>query len=984
MEMTCIAAVLAGSVAGGQLIDGLTVALGNSWTASLAAFLVLAAGCVLALVGFHRVPAQPAATREPFSGQALWGHWSLLRTLRHDRAVWRAALGDAVFYLAGGVLLLTLTQAGRHLHPDGIGAARATGLFLALIGLGVAVGSVAAARLCRQRVQTGLAPIGAFGMAVFLVMAAVPPVGSPAFGAALVGVGIFGGLFLVPLGALMVDRAAENERGRVLAASGLLSSVAGVAAVALHALADQVFGLSVSGQLLLLAALFLVTAFAAVCFVPDALLRTVALVVARLRYRVTRVGNLPESGGALIVCNHVSYVDTLALSLASPRPIRFLSYEGFFRTPVLGPLLRIFGAIPVSPTRAKDAIVRAAEHIRAGELVCIFPEGQLTRTGCLMEIKSGFELIARRAGCPVIVAHLDGLWGSIHSFAGGRYFTKWPQGLSRTVTVSFSRPLGDVSANAVRETLLTLGAAALAERAGRTTLATALVRALESAPFRVAVADADGKTLRSGPLLAAAWVLARRWRTAFPEDRVGVILPPGPAGALANLALVLAGKIPVNLNPTLGPEAARACNEQAGIRRIVTAGAVRGKIPSFPWTDDVVQIEEAVRSVGPVERFLALGQIVALPGPLLRRRLLGTPRPAADEAVLLFTSGTSGRPKGVPLTSANILGNLAQITETGFLRHDDRLCSALPLFHSFGLTMGLFFPLLAGRTVVTAPSPLDSGALAAACRLHAPTVLLGTPTFLRGYLKRVPRDAFGTLRLAVTGAERLPEETAQAFRERFGCEILEGYGLTEAAPVVSLNLPAPACGPGAETIQTGSRPGSVGRLVPGLACRFVDPETGAPAANRGLLALRGVNLIRGYLDGSAPEKFSDGWYHTGDIARLDAEGFLFLEGRASRFSKVAGEMVSHAAVEDALCTALAGDGQDCVLGLPCAEKGERLVVLTTRTVGADTLRQALKSRLPNLWIPREVIRVDALPCLASGKLDLAQCRRLATMEEARA
>ncbi len=984
MEMLCIAAVLAGGLAGGQMIDGLTGWLGGSspdaWTAGAVSLAVLVGGCVAALAGFRRVPVRPACARTPFRFRMLAGHWDLLKTLRRDRGIWRAALGDGVFYFLGGVLLLTLAEVGRNLHPDGLGAARATSLMMALIGVGVAAGSLLAAALSRRGHTLGLAPVGALGMAAALfLLAGATPAGTW-FPAGLALLGVSGGLFIVPLGTYLVDRSPEEQRGRILAASSLLSSVTGVAAVGAHAVAANLLSIGTSGQFILLGALMIGTALCAARLLPQHLLRLAALAVARTRYSVRSVGELPAKGGALVICNHVSYVDTLVLCLATPRPIRFLSYDGFLETPLLGTILRLAGVIPVSPTRAKEAITRAAECIRQGDIVCIFPEGQLTRTGHLLELKSGFELIARRAGCPVIVAHLDGLWGSIHSFAGGRYFTKWPQGWRRRVTVSF-RPLDEISAARAREIMLELGEAALRRRTRTANLPRELLQALKARPFRTALIDPTSPkpSLTNLELLALSGRLAARWR-ALPDRRVGVILPPGLAGTAANLSLLLAGKVPVNLNPTLSAEAAKACLRQAGLTTILTATAIREKLTGFPWTGQVISLDSVAARLSRRELVCAAAQFLLLPRAYWTSRLPLSGAGADSEAALLFTSGSSGHPKGVPLTHANLLANGRQITETSFLRPHDRLLSALPLFHSFGFTMGLVFPLLAGRPIVTAPSPLDSERLTAAARLGRPTILLSTPTFLRGYLKRVPRDAFGTLRLAVTGAERLPAETADAFRERFGCEVLEGYGLTEAAPAVSFNLPDPARGPGASSPQAGHRTGSVGRLLPGLALRLIDPDTGAPVRTRGLLALRGANLISGYLDGAEPERFRDGWFVTGDLVRVDAEGFLFIEGRSSRFSKIGGEMVSHSAVETALASALPGEGQECVLGVPCAEKGERLVLVTTRSLTRETLRAALAGRVPNLWIPRHIVRTKALPTLASGKLDLAECRRLATLD----
>ena len=788
MEMLGIAAILLGSLAGGFFIDTVAPLVGSPWSAAVLVLGVLAASCLVALLAFRNVPRRPAVAPTPFGWQALLGHGQLFSALRKDRSLWRAALGDSVFYFVGGIVMLTLAQSGRELFPDGAGAARQTGLMLALLGAGVAVGSLFAVRLSRRAINLGLVPFGALAMsAVFGILALLVP-GSLLFLASLTALGVADGLYLVPLGAFLVDRSEEGERGRILAASSMLSSIAGVLAVGVHRLTTSVLHLSTTQQFLLLATLMSATALLAVRMLPKDALRVVGLFLARLRYSVRTVGDehLPKSGGALIVCNHVSYVDTIILSRASPRPIRFLSHERFFKTPVLGPLLRVFGAIPIAPGRAKDALRRASDCIRAGEFVCIYPEGQLTRTGCLMELKSGFEIIARRAECPVVLAHLDGLWGSIYSFAGGRYFTKLPRGLRRRTTVSFAAPLSaeDATTSRVREILLTLGEAAFRFRACDS-LARRVLKSLSDDPFRTALVDPTGekKSLRAGELLAMSTALARRWKKSLPERRIGVILPPGTVGTLANVGLLFAGKVPVNLNPTLSESAARACLEQAGIQTILTAAPIEAKCTKFPWTPRVVHIESEIRNISRAQKLLHLAAAFLSPTSLLSRAT-GLKKIDPDaEAALLFTSGTSGLPKGVPLSNRNLVANILQVSETGFVEKDDRLLTALPLFHSFGLTMGLFFPLVARRVIVTAPSPLDCDKLTKAARADAPTVLLATPTFLRQYLKRVPRDAFGTLRRVVSGAEKLPADLRIAFRARFGCEVLEGYGLTEASPV---------------------------------------------------------------------------------------------------------------------------------------------------------------------------------------------------------
>jgi acyl-[acyl-carrier-protein]-phospholipid O-acyltransferase/long-chain-fatty-acid--[acyl-carrier-protein] ligase len=533
--------------------------------------------------------------------------------LRKDRSLWRAGLGDSVFYFVGGIVMLTLAQSGRELFPDGAGAARQTGLMLAVLGGGVAVGSALAARLSRRAVNLGLVSFGALGMSAVLGVLALLAPGSLLFLLALAALGIAGGLYLVPLGAFLVDRSKEGERGGILAASSMLSSIAGVLAVGAHRLTTAVFHLSIAQQFLVLAIIMLATSFLAMRMLPQDVLRVVGLFLARLRYSVRAVGvdHLPKTGGALIVCNHVSYVDTIILSLASPRPIRFLSHESFFKTPLLGSILRVFRAIPIAPNRAKDALRRASDRIRAGEFVCIYPEGQLTRTGCLMELRSGFEIIARRAQCPVIVAHLDGLWGSIYSFEGGRYFTKLPRGLRRRTTVSFAEPLSAEVATAarVRETLLTLGEAAFRLRTNAS-LARRLLESLSDDPFRTALVDPTGekKSLRASELLAMSRALAQHWRKSLPERRIGVILPPGIAGTLANVGLLFAGKVPVNLNPTLSESAAHACLEQAGIETILTAAPIEAKCAKFPWTRRVLHIENEIKNISRAQKLWHLAE----------------------------------------------------------------------------------------------------------------------------------------------------------------------------------------------------------------------------------------------------------------------------------------------------------------------------------------------------------------------------------------
>ncbi len=509
--------------------------------------------------------------------------------------------------------------------------------------------------------------------------------------------------------------------------------------------------------------------------------------------------------------------------------------------------------------------------------------------------------------------------------------------------------------------------------------------ALAKRPWREQVVDRTigRRTMRAGFLLALAWGLSKQVRGWTECKRVGIVFPPGLGGCLANLAVVLAGKVPVNLNFTLGPAAARSCMERAAFDCVLSAKQVRDKLPDFPWPETgVVDLVESIKGLPKTRTLAFLAALYLSPAAWLASLLRVPRRGDREEAALLFTSGSSGEPKGVVLSHRNILGNCLQIDQTGLLTGEERMIANLPIFHSFGFTVTLWYPLLRGCRLVTVPSPLEVGKTAEAVEAEAATVLTGTPTFLRPYLKKARPSQLASLKFVIAGAEKTPEGFAALWEERFDCRYLEGYGLTETAPVVSVNTIAQDDSGAA----VGRRVGSVGRPLCGQRLRFLDPETRAalPPNETGLLAVKGPNVFERYLgDAERTAAAKDGdWFVTGDLARLDADGFLFIEGRLSRFSKVGGEMVSHHAVEAALAAAYGLDSSEApqlaVVGQPDAAKGERLVLLTTVPIDASDLREKLLAAgFANLWIPKEVKVVSAIPVLASGKLDLQGLRDLA-------
>ncbi|MEI7958815.1 MAG: AMP-binding protein [Verrucomicrobiota bacterium] len=706
------------------------------------------------------------------------------------------------------------------------------------------------------------------------------------------------------------------------------------------------------------------------------------------RLHLTGTENLPE-GGCLLLPNHVSWVDAILLQAACPRPIRFLVYEPIYRNVVLNPLFRLLRAIPITARKAKDALREASALIRAGEIVCIFPEGELSRTGMLLRLRRGYELIAHAAECPVVPVWLDQLWGSIFSFQGGRFFKKLPKRFPYPVTVLFGKPLphdhADISI--VRQRMLELGEAAYQQRPllqGH--LAMACLRGLKHHQFETVIIDGmEDSRMSRGSVLAAAIVLARHLTAHCPKKRIGVMLPPGRAAVIANLAVTLANKVPVNLNFTAGRAAMEAAIRIGDLHDLITAGPLLKKFSELPLPRNVVALDELLPPLK--ARIVLWRALVALAPWWVLAPVLGIPkRGDHEEAVVLFTSGSVGEPKGVVLSHRNLLANVCQFAELLNLTSRDGILASLPFFHSFGCTVTLWYPLIERIRMITYPNPLDAVKNAELIQKHKATVLLSTPTFLRAYLRKAAPEQLASIALVVTGAEKLPRDVANAFHEKFGKEVLEGYGLTETAPVAAVNLPEPAKHKADDQVQPSSRPGSVGKLAPGIAAEIRDPETGHLLSLHatGMLWVKGANIFEGYLN--APERTAevlvDGWFKTGDLARFDEDGFLYIEGRVARFSKIGGEMVPHETLEVRIREALGGGSEEartlCIVGIPDVAKGEAIVLLTSEPIDLPALRsKLLEMGVPALWIPRVMKTLPAIPVLANGKLDLQACKNAA-------
>ena len=965
LDMGSYLSIVVGTLAGTLLFAKLGGAL---WMAG-------ALLTTLAMVGFLftlRLPKGEAASK---ASEA-----KLIDGLRHlvgDQEILRTVLGIAGFWFLGALMqMLVLLLAKESLHIED----SATGLLLAALAVGIGLGSLVAGRISANGIELGLVPVGGLAIVAGLLLLAQ----ATTFGGAvtaLFALGLSAGLWIVPLDAYLQFRTRPEERGRMLGASNFVNTLGTLAAPALLWVAQRA-GVPVQKLLYVAAAFALCCAVGAMVATWRQLIRMAVLTVVRLVYRIRLTGaeHIPAQGGALLVANHVTYVDGLLIATATQRLIRFLVIEKHYQQ--FAPLMRSFGAIPVRQGRPRDVvqmIERSREALKAGDVVCIFPEGNLTHTGNTQEFQRGMEKIAEGLNVPIIPIHLGGLWGSVFSFSGGKFFGKRPKQMPYPVSITIGAPLAaTTTAVEARDAVLELGvAAAQTEAETYETLPEAFVKAAKQNPEKLAVADSSGKALSYREMLTASLLLARDVKK-LEGDMVGLLLPASVGGALVNVAALMAGKTPVNLNFTSGAEAMESAIRQCGIERVVTSKVFLAKA-KMEERAGMVYLEDLLGKKSGVEKAIAYAATY-LPAVVLRWMVRHGE--AGDLATVIFSSGSSGQPKGVMLSHANIRANIEGSAQAFAIAPEDRIAGVLPFFHSFGFTFTLWFPLVKGLAGVYHANPLDAKAVGTVIDRYKATLLLATPTFLSTYTRVIPAEQMRSLRTVLAGAEKLRESVAEAFAEKFGVMPREGYGATEMAPVIAVNVDHVRY---EGTTQHGWASGSVGRVLPGMAVRVVDPETYAAKRHgeEGLILVNGANRMMGYLHDAArtAQVLRDGWYNTGDMGRLDEEGFLYLTGRLSRFSKIAGEMVPHGKVEEAIAEILGQDGKVVVVSLPCEERGEKLAaVFQHASWTAEGLAKALlETGLPKLWLPKRdcLVAVEEVPLLGTGKADLRRAKEMA-------
>ena len=980
LEFWTFAAIILGTAAGGIL---LSLADPSPWLAGL----VLVGMTLIGFAAAFAIPHVPVARSQGGVEETIRGAWSALSA---DRVLRFGMLGSITFWTVASLVGQDIIIYGKAVLglPDD-----QTGLPLAAFGVGMGMGAVLAGKLSGPKVEFGLIPFGAAGISVCLFMIGLF---NPQFWATLLWMillGVSSGFVVVPINALVQWRSPEDRRGAVIALTNT-AVFAGVLAGTLCAGGLANLGLSASHIIVFAALVTLIATIWALYLLPDSFLRLLMVLFTNTFYRLNVVGRklVPEKSGALLIPNHVSFIDGLLILASLDRPVRFIVDKYYCEHRIFRHVARIMGAIPISSSGSPREILRAfresRQFLKEGELVCIFPEGQITRTGRMLPFHEGFERIMKGQTVPIIPIHLDRVWGSIFSFIGGRFLTKLPERIPYPVTVSFGSPLpAGTSAEQVRQAVQDLGEAAWQLRKPtRRPLHHSFVWAMRKHPFQFAMGDQRRPKVSCLQALIGAIVLARALRPHWKDQNtVGILLPPSVGGALVNIAATLSGRTTVNLNYTAGQEGMDFASKQASLETIVTSQlfVTKAKL-ELPESARPIWLEDILPTIGLPQKLSAILLALFAPVRFLERACGASLRPGMDDlATIIFSSGSTGVPKGVMLSHFNIDSNVEGIAQVLHVDRHDRILGILPFFHSFGYLATLWFATIHGVGIIYHPSPLDAGPIGESIQNRGVTFLLCTPTFLQLYLRRCTPDQFKTLRVVITGAEKLSARLAQAFEDKFGLPVHEGYGVTECAPVISVNCPDFHA---AGFFQPATRRGTVGQPLPGITTRIVDPESWEPlpVGTPGMLLVKGPNMMVGYLgrEDLTAEALYNGWYITGDIAKIDEEGFISITDRLSRFSKIGGEMVPHGRIEEALHQAAGAETQVlAVTSVPDEIKGEQLAVLHTLDVASipGLLEKVMASGLPKLFLPRKdcFIQVEHIPVLGTGKLDLRALKQIA-------
>ena len=918
-----------------------------------------------------------------------------IRTLRQNKNIWLSVIGLSLFWGVSQVIVAAFPAHYKAIfQADNAIVIQA---ILAVSGLGLILGSYVAGKMSHLHIELGIVPVGAVG--IFISLFCLTLTDSNLFlTICSFAFGFFGGLFIVPLNATIQYFAPEAISGKIMAGNNFMQNVLMVAFLLLSILFVKL-SFSTTNLLIFASLVCLVGSFYTMLQLPHLFTRLLLLPILKTGYRfhVNGLKNLPQSGGVLLLGNHISWIDWLVLQAASPRAIKFVMYRPIYNKWYLTWFLRIFKVIPIGGGASKESIQTIRSYLENGEVVALFPEGHISYNGQINEFQKGFEhVLEGLENITTVPFYLRGLWGSSFSRANSHYKILSKKRGKREVLVAFGKPInGFIDAVAMKQKVVELSFSAwehfINEQAP---LTHHWLESAKSDLFKECVADAQGTELNNVKFIAAVLSFAKVLKTKLRGQRhVGVLLPSSAAGAIVNMALFVLGKVPVNLNYTLSAESMQKALAKAQIDTVLSSAKFLDKLTAKGFdfnailADKLLFAEDIAKGLNKTAKTHAFLTALFAPQWWIKLRHFADVK-LDDTATILFSSSSEGDPKGIELSHKNLLTNIKQVSELLNFRRDDVILNSLPIFHSFGLTVTTLLPLCEGVKMVSVADPTDGAAIGKMSAKHGVSILFGTSTFFRLYTrnKKLHPLMFQNVRIVIAGAEKLKTDVKDAFRLKFGLEIYEGYGTTETAPVAAVNVPNILEKDSLKEL-TFTKEGTVGLPLPGTIIKIVDPDTlnELKTGEDGLILIGGGQVMKGYLDD--PEKTDeviaelDGvrYYKTGDKGHIDEHGFVTIVDRYSRFAKIGGEMISLGAVEANLSQAIGEDAVFVATAVNDDKKGESVVLLVKSELTLSEIQQRIKTlNIPPIMLPSEIFLVDEIPLLGSGKIDFKRAKLLAT------
>ena len=935
--------------------------------------------------------------KELFQGKLLQNNMKILTS---NNAIFLSVIGLSVFWgISQSTMAVFPSFAKMYL---GISDVSIINGVIGASGIGIAIGSIMYSKISKYYIEVGTIPLAAFGMALTLYISTL--VASPILLAIIfLFFGFFGGMFIVPLNALIQFNAKKKVLGTILAGNNWFHSVSMFLMLGMTTIVSY-YGFDPLKTIYLILLITLIGTMYTIYQLPQSLILLFLKTIVGMKYKleVNGITNIPQTGGVLLLGNHISWIDWAVVLMAVPKEVRFVMDKTIYSKWYIKWIFRMFNAIPISNASSKTTIKIIAKQLDEGNIVVIFPEGSITRNGHLGEFKKGFEKILELTNTDVKVVpfYIRGLWESMFSRANQKFKKS---NRTNSVTISFARYMKKENANiiSVKKQIINLSTKSWQEHIKNLKpLNETIFNRLKELKNNMIFTDSTGLELSGHKFLTASIVFKNLLKKQIENQNVGILLPSSTAGAFINYSVLLMGKTAVNLNYTSQIETLKYCISKAQIKSIITSRKfiekleLRGIDLKEAFEDvELIYLEDLRQNISKAKSLSVFLSVKILPS-FLSKFIYLTKTKKDDTVLILFSSGSEGTPKGIELSGDNILGNAQQIANIINVNDEDIILGSLPLFHAFGIVVTTYLPLIEGIRCVAHPDPTDGLAIAKLISSYKVTIMCGTSTFFRLYTKnqKIHSLMFESLRLVVSGAEKLREDVRIEFKKRFAKDILEGFGTTETSPVATCNLPD-VLSPDF-SIQKGCKAGTVGMAIPGTTIKVVDPVTfkELKVNEEGMILISGIQVMKSYLDDEDRTKKAlkvinaKTYYITGDKGKLDEDGFLTIVDRYSRFAKIGGEMISLGAIEELISKFIESTDNlidFLVTSLEDEKKGEKIILLISNA-NKEFIQELKEKILQNfdnkLMIPSEIKIVEEIPKLGSGKKDFAKAKYLASQE----